>query len=58
MSVCYMQDGFSDKRPVEELARHLANLGPGSFHADGRFELAGGNQASQMRQPDRGRFLR
>ena len=28
------------------------------FHADGRLELASGNQASQMRQPNRGRFQR
>ena len=53
-----MQDGFPDKRPVKELTRHLANLRPGGFHADRRLELAGGNQASQMRQPDRGGFQR
>ena len=56
--VCHMQDGFPDKRPVEELAYHLTNMRPGGFHADGRFDLAGGNQASQMRQPDGGRFQR
>jgi hypothetical protein len=49
MPICHMQDGFPDKRPIEELARHLANLGPGGLHADGRLELARGNQASQMR---------
>jgi virginiamycin B lyase len=56
--VCHVQDGFADKLPVEELARHLANLTPGSFHADGRCELASGNQARQMRQPDGGRLQR
>jgi hypothetical protein len=56
--VCHMQDGFPDKLPIEELVCHLANLGPWGFHADGRFELARGNQASQMRQPDGGGFLR
>jgi len=47
--VCHMQHRFPDKRPVEELARHLSNLCPGSFHADRRLELAGSNQASHMR---------
>jgi hypothetical protein len=58
MPVCHMQDGLPDKRPVDELACHLTNLGPWGFHADRRFELASGNQASQLRQPDSGRFLR
>jgi hypothetical protein len=53
-----MQDGLPYKLPVEELASHLANLGPGGFHADGRFKLSHGNQASQMRQPYRSRFQR
>ena len=52
-----MQNGFPNKLPVEELARYLANLGPGGFHTNRRLELASGDQASQMRQPDRGRFL-
>jgi hypothetical protein len=53
-----MQDSFPDKCPVEKLVRYLANLRPGGFHTDGRLELASGNQASQMRQSDRGRLLR
>jgi hypothetical protein len=45
-----MQNGFTDELPIDELACDLADLGPGSFHADGWSELALGNQIRQVLQ--------
>jgi hypothetical protein len=45
---CHVQDGFARELPVEELASHPADLGPGGLHADRRFEPSCSDQAGQV----------